>query len=196
MIASLEVRLSKPVQLIASLKVRPCISKDYHKKNIILKNLMSIPYYSENNSANTNPDEYFMKQALAEAQKAGERDEVPIGAVIVCQGRIIARGHNLTETLTDVTAHAEMQAITAAAGFLGGKYLTDCTLYVTIEPCVMCAGALGWSQISRIVYGAGDEKRGFQRFAPQALHPKTEVIAGILEVECSKLVKTFFKNKR
>jgi len=157
---------------------------------------MSIPYYSENNSADTNPDEYFMKQALAEAQKAGERDEVPIGAVIVCQGRIIARGHNLTETLTDVTAHAEMQAITAAAGFLGGKYLTDCTLYVTIEPCVMCAGALGWSQISRIVYGAGDEKRGFQRFAPQALHPKTEVIAGVLEEECSKLVKTFFKNKR
>jgi tRNA(adenine34) deaminase len=157
---------------------------------------MSIPYYSENNSTDTNPDEYFMKQALAEAQKAGERDEVPIGAVIVCQGRIIARGHNLTETLTDVTAHAEMQAITAAAGFLGGKYLTDCTLYVTIEPCVMCAGALGWSQISRIVYGAGDEKRGFQRFAPQALHPKTEVIAGILEEECSKLVKTFFKNKR
>jgi tRNA(adenine34) deaminase len=142
---------------------------------------MSIPYYSENNSADTNPDEYFMKQALAEAQKAGERDEVPIGAVIVCQGRIIARGHNLTETLTDVTAHAEMQAITAAAGFLGGKYLTDCTLYVTIEPCVMCAGALGWSQISRIVYGAGDEKRGFRRFAPQALHPKTEIIAGVLD---------------
>ncbi|MFZ4724434.1 MAG: nucleoside deaminase [Paludibacter sp.] len=157
---------------------------------------MPIPYYSENNSTDTNPDEYFMKQALAEAHKAGERDEVPIGAVIVCQGRIIARGHNLTETLTDVTAHAEMQAITAASGFLGGKYLTDCILYVTVEPCVMCAGALGWSQISRIVYGAGDEKRGFQRFAPQALHPKTEVVAGVLEIECSKLVKDFFKKKR
>ena len=137
-----------------------------------------------------------MRQALQEAQKAGERDEVPIGAVVVCQGRIIARGHNLTETLTDVTAHAEMQAITAAAGFLGGKYLVDCTLYVTVEPCVMCAGALGWSQISRIVYGASDEKRGFVRFAPQALHPKTEVVSGVLEEECSRLVKDFFKKKR
>jgi len=137
-----------------------------------------------------------MKQALQEAHKAGERDEVPIGAVVVCQGRIIARGHNLTETLIDVTAHAEMQAITAAAGFLGGKYLSDCTLYVTVEPCVMCAGALGWSQISRIVFGATDEKRGFQRFAPAALHPKTEVISGVLEEECSKLVKNFFKKKR
>ena len=137
-----------------------------------------------------------MRQALQEAQKAGERDEVPIGAVIVCQGRIIARGHNLTETLTDVTAHAEMQAITAAAQFLGGKYLTDCTLYVTVEPCVMCAGALGWSQISRIVYGAGDEKRGFVRFAPNALHPKTEIVSGIIEVDCSRLVKEFFKKKR
>ncbi len=137
-----------------------------------------------------------MKQALQEAHRAGERDEVPIGAVIVCQGRIIARGHNLTETLTDVTAHAEMQAITAAAQFLGGKYLIDCTLYVTVEPCVMCAGALGWSQISRIVYGALDEKRGFQRFAPASLHPKTEVVSGVLEQECSKLVKEFFKKKR
>jgi tRNA(adenine34) deaminase len=157
---------------------------------------MSISYYSENNSNEVNPDEYFMKQALQEAQRAGERDEVPIGAVIVCQGRIIGRGHNLTETLTDVTAHAEMQAITAAAQFLGGKYLIDCTLYVTVEPCVMCAGALGWSQISRIVYGAGDEKRGFARFAPNALHPKTEVVSGVLEGECSKMVKDFFKKKR
>ena len=157
---------------------------------------MPISYYSENDSQDSNPDEYFMKQALREAKLAGERDEVPIGSVIVCQGRIIARGHNLTETLTDVTAHAEMQAITAAAGFLGGKYLIDCTLYVTVEPCVMCAGALGWAQISRIVYGASDEKRGFQRFAPNALHPKTEVVAGILEGECSKLVKDFFKKKR
>ena len=157
---------------------------------------MPISYYSEDNSRETNPDEYFMRQALIEAQRAGERDEVPIGAVIVCQGRIIARGHNLTETLTDVTAHAEMQAITAAAQFLGGKYLIDCSLYVTVEPCVMCAGALGWSQISRVVYGASDEKRGFARFAPNALHPKTEIVSGILEADCSKLVKEFFKRKR
>ena len=157
---------------------------------------MPISYYSEDSSKETNPDEYFMRQALVEAQRAGERDEVPIGAVIVCQGRIIARGHNLTETLTDVTAHAEMQAITAAAQFLGGKYLIDCSLYVTVEPCVMCAGALGWSQISRVVYGASDEKRGFVRFAPNALHPKTEIVSGILEAECSKLVKEFFKRKR
>ena len=157
---------------------------------------MPISYYSENETKDTNPDLYFMRQALLEAQKAGERDEVPIGAVIVCQGRIIARGHNLTETLTDVTAHAEMQAITAAAQFLGGKYLNDCTLYVTVEPCVMCGGALGWSQISRIVYGASDEKRGFVRFAPNALHPKTELVSGILEEECSRLVKEFFKKKR
>lgn len=153
-------------------------------------------YYTENETKDTNPDVYFMRQAHIEAQKAAERDEVPIGAVVVCQGRIIARGHNLTETLTDVTAHAEMQAITAAAGFLGGKYLVDCTLYVTIEPCVMCAGALGWSQISRIVYGAPDEKRGFVRFAPQALHPKTEVVKGVLEEECSLIVKEFFRKKR
>lgn len=157
---------------------------------------MNISYYNQDDSKDANPDIYFMKQALLEAQKAGQRDEVPIGAVIVCQGRIIARGHNLTETLTDVTAHAEMQAITAAAQFLGGKYLIDCTLYVTVEPCVMCAGALGWSQISRIVYGASDEKRGFVRFSPNALHPKTEVVSGILEEECSRLVKDFFKRKR
>jgi tRNA(adenine34) deaminase len=141
-------------------------------------------------------DEHYMKQALAEAHKALERDEVPVGAVIVCNNRIIARGHNLTETLTDVTAHAEMQAITAAAGFLGGKYLTGCTLYVTVEPCIMCAGALGWSQISRVVIGARDEKRGFQRFAPESLHPKTEVAVGILEEECGKLMKEFFRKKR
>ncbi len=157
---------------------------------------MSIPYYNENDSENSNLDEYFMKQALQQAKLAGERDEVPIGAVIVCQSRIIARGHNLTETLTDVTAHAEMQAITSAAQFLGGKYLTDCTLYVTLEPCVMCAGALGWAQISRIVYGATVQKRGFQCFAPAALHPKTEIVAGVLEMECSKLVTDFFKKKR
>lgn len=141
-------------------------------------------------------DVHYMKQALAEAHKALERDEVPVGAVIVCNDRIIARGHNLTETLTDVTAHAEMQAITAAAGFLGGKYLTGCTLYVTVEPCVMCAGALGWSQISRIVVGARDEKHGFQHFAPEALHPKTEVLYGVLDEECSQLMKDFFRKKR
>ncbi len=143
-----------------------------------------------------NSHAFFMRQALDEAQQALRRDEVPVGAVIVCNDRIIARGHNLTETLTDVTAHAEMQAITAAANFLGGKYLTGCTLYVTLEPCVMCAGALGWSQISRIVYGAADEKRGFTRFAPDALHPRTEVISGVLEADCSELMKEFFKKKR
>ena len=137
-----------------------------------------------------------MTQALAEAEKAFARDEVPVGAVVVCADRIIARGHNLTETLHDVTAHAEMQAITAAANFLGGKYLNDCTLYVTLEPCVMCAGALGWSQISKIVYGASDEKRGFSLFAPKAIHPRTEVVAGVLDTECSELVKAFFKKKR
>jgi len=157
---------------------------------------MGISYYSQDDSMDINPDEYYMKQALLEARLAVERDEIPVGAVIVCNGRIIARGHNLTETLTDVTAHAEMQAITAAAQFLGGKYLTGCTLYVTVEPCVMCAGALGWSQISRIVYGAEDEKRGYSRFSPKALHPKTEVIKGVLEEDCSKLMKEFFKGKR
>lgn len=153
-------------------------------------------YFSENQTNESQSDVYFMRQALLEAQKAAERNEVPVGAVVVCQGRIIARGHNLTETLHDVTAHAEMQAITAAAAFLGGKYLNDCTLYVTLEPCVMCAGALGWAQISRIVYGATDEKRGFARFAPLALHPKTEVVSGVLDEACRQLVKDFFKRKR
>lgn len=137
-----------------------------------------------------------MKQAFLEAEKAAERNEVPIGAVIVCQGRIIARGHNLTETLTDVTAHAEMQAITAAAQFLGGKYLIDCTLYVTVEPCVMCAGALGWSQISRVVYATPDEKRGYTKFAPLALHPKTIVSSGLMQDQSSALMKQFFLKKR
>ena len=141
-------------------------------------------------------DEQYMRKALAEAQQAFEEGEIPIGAVIVCQDHIIARAHNLTETLRDVTAHAEMQAITAAANELGGKYLTDCTLYVTIEPCTMCAGALGWSQISRIVYGAEDEKRGYQLYAPHALHPKAIVTKGILEEECRALIQDFFKNKR
>lgn len=141
-------------------------------------------------------DEYFMRQALKEAEYAFEKDEVPIGAVVVCQGRIIARAHNLIEALNDVTAHAEMQAITAAANILSGKYLKDCTLYVTVEPCPMCAGALGWAQISKIVYGAKDEKRGYSLVSPKALHPKTQVIGGILEDECAVLMQNFFKNKR
>lgn len=141
-------------------------------------------------------DLHYMKQALQEAQAAARRGEIPVGAVVVSNDRIIARGHNLTETLTDVTAHAEMQAITAAAEHLGGKYLTGCTLYVTVEPCIMCAGALGWSQIARIVYGAPDEKRGYQRFAPHALHPRTEVVSGLLEDECRQLMQDFFKARR
>lgn len=141
-------------------------------------------------------DEYFMKQALVEARKAFDEDEIPIGAVIVCRGSIIARTHNLTERLTDVTAHAEMQAITAAASELGGKYLDECTLYVTVEPCIMCAGALGWSQLGRLVFGARDERRGYQRFAPEALHPRTEVVCGVLENDCVGLMKEFFKRKR
>ncbi len=138
----------------------------------------------------------FMRMALEQAQEAAERGEIPIGAVIVSNGRVIARGHNLTETLTDVTAHAEMQAITAAAEYMGGKYLTDCTLYVTVEPCIMCAGALGWSQIKRVVYGAPEEKRGYRRFAPQALHPRTQVTGGVLEDECRQLMQDFFRRKR
>jgi tRNA(adenine34) deaminase len=141
-------------------------------------------------------DEYFMKQALSEAEKAFDEGEIPIGAIIVCNRRIIARAHNLTETLNDVTAHAEMQAITAAASVLGGKYLIDCTLYVTIEPCPMCAGALAWAQISQIVYGAGDEKRGYLKISPMALHPKTVVRSGVLAEEASSLMKRFFVGKR
>ena len=141
-------------------------------------------------------DNHFMKCALCEAQKAFDKDEVPIGAVIVCRDTIIARAHNLVEHLNDVTAHAEMQAITAAAGTLGGKYLNDCTLYVTVEPCIMCAGALGWAQVRRVVYGASDEKRGFRVFAPKALHPKCEVVSGVLEEECRTLMTEFFKAKR
>lgn len=141
-------------------------------------------------------DTYYMKQALMEAQRAAERGEVPVGAVVVCHDRIIARSHNLTETLNDVTAHAEMQAITAAANYLGGKYLTDCTLYVTVEPCVMCAGAIAWSQMGRLVFGASDEKRGYHKYAPEALHPKTIVIQGVLADECALLMKQFFQKKR
>ncbi len=141
-------------------------------------------------------DEYFMKKAFSEALVAYDKGEVPVGAVVVSNKQIIARAHNLTETLIDVTAHAEMQAITAAANLLGGKYLNDCTLYVTLEPCVMCAGALGWSQIGKIVFGAYDEKRGYQKFASKAIHPKTVVVGGIFETECSELLQEFFKTKR
>jgi tRNA(adenine34) deaminase len=141
-------------------------------------------------------DEFFMKQALNEAQKALSANEVPIGAVIVANNKIIARGHNLTETLNDPTAHAEMQAFTSATDSLGGKYLNDCTLYVTLEPCVMCAGASFWTQIGRIVYGASDSKRGYNSISKNIIHPKTIVVRGVLENECANLLIEFFKNKR
>jgi tRNA(adenine34) deaminase len=141
-------------------------------------------------------DVRFMQLALVEAKKAYEKGEVPVGCIIVADNQIVGRGHNLTETLQDVTAHAEMQAITAATNNLGGKYLTQCTLYVTLEPCVMCAGAIGWAQIRRLVYGAADEKRGFTRLAPQTLHPKCTISTGILQDECRELVQTFFQRKR
>ncbi|MBR1632459.1 MAG: nucleoside deaminase [Bacteroidales bacterium] len=141
-------------------------------------------------------DEKYMKVALQEAQAAGEEEEIPIGAVVVSRGRIIGKGHNMVERLGDPTAHAEMIAITAATQSLGGKYLTDCTLYVTVEPCPMCAAALGWSQISRIVYGAPDPKRGYSLFSPTLLHPKTEVRSGVLADECSALVSDYFRKLR
>ena len=141
-------------------------------------------------------DEQFMQRALDEARQAGAEGEVPIGAVVVCQGRIIARAHNLTETLHDVTAHAEMQAITAAADYMGGKYLDQCTLYVTMEPCTMCAGALGWSQLGRLVYGASDPRRGYTQVAPDALHPRTEVEKDVLAEDCSSAVREFFRQRR
>lgn len=141
-------------------------------------------------------DDYFMNEALKEARKAFDADEVPVGAVIVAENKIIARAHNLTERLIDVTAHAEMQAITAAANSIGGKYLNDCTLYVTLEPCLMCAGALHWSHITKIIYGASDEKKGFSKINQTILHPKTTVIKGVLENECSKILKDFFQSKR
>ncbi|NTW31720.1 MAG: nucleoside deaminase [Bacteroidetes bacterium] len=141
-------------------------------------------------------DESFMKEALKEAHKAYEADEVPIGAIIVCQNKIIARAHNYTEHLNDVTAHAEMQAFTSATNHLGGKYLPECTLYVTLEPCTMCAGAAYWTQIGKIVYGAKDEKRGFSKYAKNVLHPKTQIIGGILENECAEILKDFFRKKR
>ena len=141
-------------------------------------------------------DEYFMNEALKEAQKAATLDEVPVGAVVVCKNKIIARAHNLTERLNDVTAHAEMQAFTMASDYIGGKYLDKCTLYVTIEPCVMCAGAAFWTQLGKLVYGASDSKRGYSHVNPSVLHPKTAVISGILEEPCGKIVSDFFKNKR
>lgn len=141
-------------------------------------------------------DEHFMKQALIEAEMAFERDEVPVGAVVVCNNRIVARAHNLTEQLNDVTAHAEMQAFTAAAETLGGKYLKECTLYVTMEPCLMCAGAAFWTQLGKLVYGASDPRRGYSRIEQKLLHPKTLVKSGVLENECSEIVKAFFRAKR
>ena len=138
----------------------------------------------------------FMKMAFDEAKAAAAQGEIPVGAIVVCNGMVIARAHNLTETLTDVTAHAEMQAITAAASYLGGKYLDQCTLYVTLEPCTMCAGAIGWSQLKRLVYGASDPKRGYTVFAPNALHPKTEVVKGVMAQEATELIQEFFRKKR
>lgn len=141
-------------------------------------------------------DIHYMRMAIREAQEAYDKGEIPVGCVVVADGQIIARGYNLTETLQDVTAHAEIQAITAAANYLGGKYLNQCTLYVTLEPCVMCAGAIGWAQVRRLVYGASDEKRGYSTFAPKALHPKCTVLTGVLEEECRELVQQFFQQKR
>ena len=148
------------------------------------------------NTEQQKKDEQFMRRALVEAEAARDEGEIPVGAVVVAGDRIIARAHNLTETLGDVTAHAEMQAITSAANQLGGKYLTDCTLYVTVEPCPMCAGAIGWAQIPRIVYGAPDEKRGYHKFAPNVFHPKATAIGGVLEEECRTLMQEFFKKRR
>ena len=141
-------------------------------------------------------DTYFMKQALAQAKKAYDKDEVPVGAIIVCDNQIIDRAHNYTEALNDVTAHAEMQAFTAAADYLGGKYLNECTLYVTLEPCIMCGGAAYWTQLKKVVYGAKDKKRGFSTLAQNILHPKTEIEGGLLQKECAKLLSDFFKSKR
>ena len=166
-----------------------CYWKMMHKTSVVI-------YLKKFNTSFDMDDNHYMKLALQEAQQAYDAGEVPVGAVVVCKDRIIARAHNLTETLTDVTAHAEMQAITAASSVLGGKYLNECTLYVTVEPCVMCAGAIGWSQLGKLVYGATDEKRGYTQFAPKALHPKTTVIGGIMAKECAELMKDFFASKR
>lgn len=151
---------------------------------------------NEEKSAISKDDERFMSMALDEARLAMSEGEIPVGAVMVCRGRVVARAHNQTEALNDVTAHAEMIAITSAANLIGGKYLTDCTLYVTVEPCSMCASALGWAHVSRVVYGASDEKRGYRRLAPGVLHPKTIVSAGVLSDDCSALMKEFFRERR
>ena len=153
-------------------------------------------YHDKKRQEEQRLDEKFMNIALQEARQAAMANEIPIGAVIVAKGRVVSRAHNLTETLCDVTAHAEMQAITSAANTIGGKYLDGCTLYVTVEPCVMCAGAIGWSQLGRLVYGAPDEKRGYRRYAPEALHPKTVVLSGVLQEECAELMKRFFQSRR
>lgn len=153
-------------------------------------------FFSFDGESIISPDNYFMDEALKEAQKALDEDEIPIGAVVVCKGRIIGRGHNLTERLSDVSAHAEMQALTAAANFMGGKYLKGCTLYVTLEPCVMCAGALFWFQIDRVVFGASDPQRGYGSVGGQILHPKTIVSKGTKEAVCGEIVRSFFRNKR
>lgn len=157
---------------------------------------MRVYNFENEDGVDTNIDELYMREAYKLAQQAFDEDEVPIGAVIVSQGKIIGKGYNLTERLNDVTAHAEMQAFTAAANYLGGKYLKDCTLYVTVEPCVMCAGASYWTQISRIVYGARDEKRGYSSFHSKIIHPKTEIVNGVLEGDCAELIRSFFRNKR
>ena len=153
-------------------------------------------YICRRKSKNMESDERYMREALREATEAGSSDEVPIGAVVVCRGRIIARGHNMTEMLHDPTAHAEMIALTAATEAMGGKYLNDCTLYVTVEPCPMCAAALCWAQLGKLVYGASDPKRGCSLYSPSLLHPKTEIISGVLADECSALVKDYFQSKR
>lgn len=150
----------------------------------------------ENRNIHTADDVRYMQLALLEARKAYDKGEIPVGCVVVAQGQVVGRGHNLTETLQDVTAHAEIQAITAAANSLGGKYLPRCTLYVTLEPCVMCAGAIGWAQISRLVYGAADDKRGFANVAPTALHPKCTISSGVLQDECKQLLQDFFRSRR
>lgn len=165
------------------------------KKNNPTDNILTDNMPTNNIPTNAD-DERFMKAALAEAQAAYDEGEIPVGAVIVAGGRIIARAHNLTETLCDVTAHAEMQALTMAASALGGKYLSGCTLYVTVEPCIMCAGAIGWAQVSRIVYGAPDEKRGYALYAPKAFHPKATITRGVLEDECKTLMQRFFQERR
>lgn len=150
----------------------------------------------KNRNIHTADDVRYMQLALLEARKAYDKGEIPVGCVVVAQGQVVGRGHNLTETLQDVTAHAEIQAITAAANSLGGKYLPQCTLYVTLEPCVMCAGAIGWAQISRLVYGAADDKRGFANLAPTALHPKCTISSGVLQDECKQLLQDFFRSRR